>query len=562
MKKLLLPLVIFAGCATTQPTVVCPVCPPMTVVHDTVSESRTIFMHDTVTQVRTEIVDSTIFIPTIIPIDTQINTAYINPSGGDDWPAIQNAVNLRYRVRLGPGRFSLSRPILAVSLVGGAYGQSWIDIEGFANAKDAPLGTVITTTFSNTFAIGLQQCKGCRIANICFQGNYNRTRAFNAVTVDTLPFASWGDGICSDNPTSPYAAIVIDPFSDPANFDSVHNKMYSGLEKYYVPGMSRSGSTAVNIIGCGISGFIVGVMVTPSYQLNGEEINLMDSRIDYCKVAYAYSQAQSKANTITNFMCWGGVHTVIDGQNYGFRRGDGATAPMVDVMNIAGNVHQLINAWAGTFPITVSRVYAEGLFKIGAAGGEAGTHFNDLQIDFQNGIPGVPSPDFYYYGPSTTWTSCMLRLYNGNPDQRIVLNSSNNTFIGGSMSNPPICSPTEYIAGYASDQPTFERITAFYSGQIFGGNEYDSLVSMGVQTIHVKSDYTGYILLQTLPAAGDLLTTQTNYQDQFNAVPGACIPVGFVIGTVGDTIKLSNIGVGIADGSRIPITDCKLKMKS
>jgi len=499
--------------------------------------------------------------------DTTGRVLILTPARGDSYPGLQQAIDFcighpGYRMHLEAGDYYISHPLIVARILGKDYGQVSIDIEGAAYAKNSqPAYTSnIITTFTNGFALGLQLNKGSVIRNIHFQGKFTFPNTLSQVQVDTLSFSQWKDGICRDTRTSPYAAIVIDPFGDRATFDRPAYTMYPGLEKYYLPGMDRSGSTAINISGCSIYDFVVGILVTAAFQYNAELINVTDSRIDNCKVCYAYSQAQSKANTLFDLMVWGGVHTILDGLNYGFGHNDGSTAPFVDVMNVAGSVHQLFNIFASTFPFSAKRVYAESLFKIGIVRGLAGTHFDDFQIDFANADAGYPSPDCYYAGYNTTWTSCMLRLYNGT-SERIVLDYPTNTFTGGCMNAPPVCWNT------SEQMPLFTNVGMFYykvRGGVLNSNTYDTRTYLEMDgRLHVnRKDFSGWFMCKNSNqvSAGDILVANNkNYEDQLSVVGGCNYPVGFVTAINKDTVFLQNVGVGFHEGDLVTIVDCKLK---
>ena len=387
---------------------------------------------------------------------------------------------------------------------------------------------------------------------------------YNTLQIDTTDFANWTDGISTDNRSSPYAGIVIDPFSDPADYDGVTYKMYAGLESYYLPGMSRSGSTSVQIHGCSVGNFVVGVMLTPSQQQNGEDINLYNNQIGYCKVNYAYSQAQGKTNILYNTLFWGGTYTCISGADYGFQHGDGATPPIVNIVNLAGINRQLMNIYCNAFSASFSNIYGEGLLKIGSAGGPAGCSFYNFQADFQNSSPGFPSPDFYVGGPSISWYGPMLRLYDGTGYHRLVLNYSMNWFNGGSIGSPPIVTPVQAAGGgYDADTAEFTHVTIYYQGRLIRSNSYDSQVYIGYLPVHVnRQDFSGYIIdgnPSLLP--GETLTTQMYYQDQNKGIYGRCVTVGYIPrkSLTGDTVYLENVGVGIHDGDMVAITDNKIK---
>jgi hypothetical protein len=487
---------------------------------------------------------------------------YPDPSG-DSYPELQRAIDNYINTGTGwlmlmPGVYRISKPLIVAKIVGSDYGQVCLRMEGPAFAKDAPAKYMahIIPTFNNTFALGIQKGKGCIISNICFSGQYLVPNTLSVLDIDTLPFEKWSDGKTSDNRTSPYAGIVIDPFSDRATFDATH-KMYAGLQNYYLPSMSRGGSTAIQITGCSFRNFVVGVMVTPSYQQNGEEIDVTDCSISECRSAYAFSQAQSKANTVSRLQVWGGVHTIIDGGHFGFRRTDGATCPMVDVVNVAGATHQLIYSGSYAFPVTLKRVYAEGLFKIGFSGGFAGTHFEDFQIDFQNGFPGVPTPDAYFLGDGVVWDNCMLRIYNGGANCfRLIMMSPNNLFIGGSLSAPPVINPLK--------PPSFLHTQFYYTGGFLTTDKggYDTILMASPEaTVHCdRKTFNGYVLgLSKVRVKDVLLTAKLNDEDANLLISvNNQYPLGFVTAVSGDTTYLQNMGAGIHSG-KYPVWASRLK---
>lgn len=578
MKYLLFAFFFFLACSTTR-TAAVPVLDFDTVyIPRTVYDTIRVAIHDTI-RTRDVIYDTLRTVDSFpvlrvdsVPIPVPVNfmdtgnifgTIVVYPTDtGDDWPNLQAAINWQAQhpgvmIKTVVGDYQLSRPLISANIQGGDYGQVKLDIEGPVNARNTQKSTVFHYNAAGAFALGVQNCKGCTIKNINFIGQYEFPEYLNVLQIDTLLFSQWPDTVGGGSRTSPNAAICIDPFSDPGAYDGVRYKMYAGLEGYYLPGMSQGGSTAIDISGCQITSFVVGVMITPSMQANGEMINITGNRIDNCKVSVAWSQAQSKANTISDFMSWGNVQTILDGVDYGFPRGDGSTAPMVDVMNIAGYTHQLLHATAQSFPITMKRVYAEGLYKIGMVeAGIAGVHFDDWQIDFQNGIPGVPSPDFYYFGTNTTWTSCMLRLYNGLPSQRIVLNSLNNVFRDGSIGSPPVCA----TLNPSQPSPLFEHVTLYWNNGMLNRNDYDSLVYVGTIPMTIdKSTFTGYFLKPRFPVGlGDVLTTPTQFLD-FPGQSSQVGPAGFVTRISGDTVFVGNVGQNVQSGQAIDIYDCKFK---
>lgn len=477
-------------------------------------------------------------------------TIRLGPVPGDSYDELQWGINTcisdpRYHLELTEGEFLLSRPLLIARQVGADYGQVHITIQGACRARDAPNGySDLVPLFNSGFVIGIQQGKSCVLRNLAIDGWV--PNHFTPLQIDTLPQSAW----TTDNRTSPYAGIVIDPFSDPVNYDSVRYRQYAGMSSLYLPGMSRSGSTDIIIDGCRIQGFTVGIMVTPSYQQNGELIDVRDCSISACESAYAWSQAQGKVNTVTNLMCWGNVRTVFNGIAYGFQRSDGATAPMVDLVNIAGAVNQLCYMSAYTFPATFRGVYAEGLFKLGFAQGNAGTHFDDFQIDFQVGADGMPSPDCYFYGDHTFFSNCMLRVYG--KSLRLPL-TGHNWFMGTVMSAAPILVTAQqaYNRNSIPDPVPDMSVTSTYPAGLEVYHRIDSAYVLSpdssVQVYIDRSTFTGYMLADN-PAIeiGDHIMTVNQLQN-IN-VTSYQYPLGDVTSMSRDTVYLSNMGEAIHNG--------------
>lgn len=556
MRLIILLSLLVLGCSTTQP-VSCPSCPgptTITVVDSVKVPGSVVYIHDTIIHV--------------VAPDSMGMDIYLAPANGDSWPELQDAIdycqqNPGHRIFPQPGIYSISKSLVIAKRVGSDYTQSWVDIEGLTNAKDAPSSAVATfvPTFTNAPVICLQQCKGCVIKNIAFKGLYTVPGTLNQIQIDTLSYSAWSDGICTDGTTNPYTAIAIDPFSDSLVYSEMNFPMYPTLRQYYLAGMSRSGSTDIHIEDCAIRNFVVGVMVTPSDQQNGEEIDLLNDHIDYCRSAIAWGQTQSKQNIVYNLQSWGGVYDVFDGNNYGFHHGDGSTAPMIDGFNVAGNTHQLFDLNVNSFPFTAQNGYAENLYKIGAIHGYAGILFTALQIDFQNSVPGVPSPDYYYWGLGTEWEGCQLRLYNNGLPGRLVLNAPANKFNGGIMSLPPFTLIQQPMNGPSS--PTrFDNVTMYYSGRTLNTNTYDSLLPSINAIIHILPAFNGWYIHPNAPeSVGDLIISNLPIAPTpANSGRLAVFPIGFVSYVNGDTVYLQNIGQNVYDGSFLTVIDTKIKL--
>lgn len=530
----------------------------------------------------------------------------------DDWYAIQKGINYILNQPLAgrnlyfpPGTYKISKPLIIARPNGNTYRQASINLVGPANAKDQGFGWAsIVTAFNNTFAIGIQSGKGVLIKDLAIRGQFTFPNHLNPVQVDTLSLAEWTDGSARDNQRSPYSGIVIDPFSDstlyPANSD-----MYPGLHAWCLRGLGRGGSTAVQVTGCSISNFIVGIMITPSNQQNGELIDVIDCDISFNKVGYAMGQAQSKECHVDRVKCWGATHTLFDNMHYGFRHGDGASVPLVDGVNIADAIKELCCIYARSFGGTFRNVYAEGLFRIGFAGGSATVSFEDCQLNFYTESPGKPYPDFFVLGSGATFHNCMLRSYGGKLGMRVILSGSSNYYEGGTMNEPPIA--VNLDDNGTNPNPLFKNVVMYYSDGILGsinpnlvgaysplrgsngknadpvyyGNSYrfrdsnhgmDLVYNMtykdnyertvalyGTYTIHVnKSNWTAWFRLNSaadtsLLRPGDfMLTYGPHYQDLFIDMLATTYPVGIIKSINHDTVHLDNLVCsGIQEGMKL-----------
>jgi len=574
--KYIFAILLFASCSILTKTITVPgptvyVNVPGPAVHDTFYSD--VLMSDTV-YVPHVLLDT---IPVAIVRDTVSYYFPLAPISGDNWANMQAAINYcmvkGWPLRLTPGFFHISKTLGVVNVQGKDYGQAWIDIAGITNSQNsAGAQTWIIADFYDAPLLLLQENKGSSIKNLILDGQYKKadTIAGNQLMVDTLSWTQWDDGKCRTNRTSPYAAICIDPFSDPKSYDPVTYQMYPSLTKYYLPGMSQAGSTQINIEGCFIQHFIVGVMITPSWQWNAEMINIRDCQINTCKSAIAQTQAQSKVNTVQNCMFWGGVHTIIDGGwHWGFPRGDAMTFPHIKDINIAGFNHEFICGNPSNFLTVIEGVYAEGLFKFGDFGGntqepiggasgytQGGAVIRDSHFDFATQAPGIPTPDFYIEAAGLSWENCTVRIYNGNTKLgRITLTDDASTFRDCTFWIQPITLKTDPV--YQKIRPHFFNCRwGAWSSNFQPDTAFETTAPIGTHLIYVdRSTFNGYITDPTHTVKQYDYIVAQRYNDE--SVPGKSMnlvyPVGVVTSISGDTCYLQNMGMGLHSGEQLPL---------
>lgn len=532
----------------------------------------------------------------------------------NDQPALQKGINYIIAHGSAPrtlylpqGTYPISSPLIIANFNGTTYGQATCNLMGVAAAKNDPstVTTNINVNFENTFGIGIQRGKGCRISNITVNGLFSFPLSLSQVSVDTMTFAQWTDGVARQDRYSPYAGIVIDPFSDSTGYP-LNSDMYPGLHSYCPHLMSTSGSTDITVSNCNINQFVVGFLLTAAFQQNGDIVNLADINFGANKVCYAITQSQSKDCHVDRFQCWSPAHTIFDCGNYGGGIG-GGISPIVSGGNVAGAVKQLVNMTLGGFPGVFKDIYAESVYKIGYVFAPMGFSFNNCIVDFACSSNNMPYPDFFYLGQGVTFNNCMLRMY-GQNTQRINLSGSNSYMVGGGTNAPPVMINLDFAQTY--QVPYFKNVDMMYSSGVLGAtvatnttqnswsvalgstnypkadpvyngssyewtfnntnaaNEmvkvkfpgtYDRFVDFGNLTVFTNvSNWTGYIIIPSADTSyiqiGDFLgTPDVAAQDQFTSTTLPTQPIGFITGwthgATNDTLNFTQLGQGIKNNT-------------
>lgn len=617
MKNLLLPLLLLLSCGTSKTTIGGSTTPVIIdadtvriVIHDTTQAAP---VHDTVTKVEhdtayvfatpdtvTMIKDSVRIRDSVVPIyqvsirdsiithavqvqgfmpiattatvvadgDTSYVTQdlltgdlWLRTNRGDNWAQMQGAINYSFdnpgiTDHYLPGGYQYSKPLIVGRLIGNQYAQVSIDMEGPWSAKNA-IGAycaIFEPQYTNAPLLILQNCKGCTINKIAFQGQYNLPHYLNPVQVDTLDWDGWSDGKCTDGRTDAHVAIDIDAFCDSDYFKGqvYPLRMVTGLAKWYPAGAGRGGSTGIQITNCGFTDVVASVVEGGSFQENCELVNVIDCGIGYSRAGVCVSQAQSKENHVIRLKLWNNIKKAFDGVDFGFWRGDGSTMPMIDGVNVAGIVYELIDGDAYTFPVSINQVYGEGLFKFGRIAGNAGAHMTNFQVDFGTvSRSGLPSPDFWADCNACTWSSDMLRTYDQYGNRAIVLNSPFNSFDGGSMSAPPVT--------YPYSTPLF-NVMDYYKGTLIRG-PLDSVYQVDHSNfVHMSPGFIGLFTTSTPGSFSPnqlLLTYNTNDDGGIDYLlspkDNDQYPLGFVYAVSSDTVFFENSPKGIRDGMQLPI---------
>lgn len=602
-KYIFLSFAILSGCAMLTKTVTVP--GPTVYIHDSIKlPPDTLSIHDTsylpghVTHDTLSILipykslGASNFLDTIVGggwFDPIARVVYETPTGKDDWPQIQGATNYCQIVgcRQDPanGFYHFSKPILVVNRQGNDYGQSFIDISGPTNAQNTPIGqcAVFIADFGDAPLFVLQQAKGSTIKNLVLYGQYDKSigygdvSAFTQMQVDTLQRADWFDTTVACNVTAMEAGIDIDPFSDPKYFDSTH-KMYPRLLQYYLPGMSRAGSTAVHIEGCYIGNFVVGIMITNGMQFNGEMIKVTDCQITGCLDSYVSTQGQSDMNTVSNLFVWGGTHTIFSGGYYwGMAHTDAMAFPTVDHVNIASTNYQFVCGAPINKRAHFSDIYAENIFRIGSFGcvnpGDnegAATYYTRTGVAFTNSyfnfgnVSGYPIPNAYVEGAGVEWENCTLTIYNGNPATgRIIFVDDDATFRDGVFAAPPIALKTAPTAIFLQG-PLITNARRYDNTQakLPETGKWEVQTALGNKNIFInRTNFTGYIIDSSARVQMDdyLLTQRLDYRATPYPAMNTCLQIGHVYKIADDTIRFDYPSQDLHTGEALPVFIDRIK---
>lgn len=384
--------------------------------------------------------DTTINFTNVVFVGKYINVKWFGAVGNnsnDDQPAIQKAVDVSIGNPNSPrdvyfpmGAYKIDSPIIvAYKNTATSYGYFTCNLVGQMGGSftSSTFSVRILPSFSDTFAIGYQTARASVIKGLSIEGKFNPVFAGGLAeqfATKYEDFVSKSSVVCRDNANSPYAAIVIDPFTN--NGTTLNANNYPGLDSWYTyatSGAATAGSSGIRVEDCRIRGFVVGHVIAPNgVTRNGENMSVERISVDYCKIAFLATNDQQKGNTYKNIICWGNTHTVFQNMLYG------AGTPgqfHVDTVNIAGGVNRMFNiATGGYYGSFFTDIYAESLFKLGVITGSYSTVVQNSHFQFEvpESSATMPSQDTYGFLKAATFNDCVFRKYDGDDTDFIFFN--------------------------------------------------------------------------------------------------------------------------------------------
>ena len=345
-------------------------------------------------------------------------------NNSDDYSSIQKSINtcIKNNIRtvyFPAGRYKISKPLIIRGTAEKEIDpRSFCTIEllGESSFWDSNMGSEITASFNNSFAIGIQCGKGCKVRKLKISGSFRPPAVKNSKEFYSLSFDAFTDGKSRDSRYSPYAGIVIDPFTNLRSDKIPADGGYPGLLDYYGNSSlsTQSGSTGTELEELNISGFVVGICSSPNGLTRNAEITMINKvQFSNCKLCISGGQDQEKDNTISNIYCWGGTHTIFGTALYGNNRMAGNWS--IDHVNIAGGVVRFIFIdQHGYFPTNIRNVFAESLGSFGTFNSQLACEVSDCIFDFAYQSQAGVQTLLIANGANVVFRSCNFRYYGAN----------------------------------------------------------------------------------------------------------------------------------------------------
>lgn len=301
----------------------------------------------------------------------------------DDADAIQTAINYAIANKIAtvffkPKTYICTKPLIIANFSGGIYQQVTLNLYGEASFwASQGSGSQLVFTSKNTFGIGIQIGKGCKIKGLITTGAYTPPTMTDAAfySMDNVE-STYNDATCRNTRFSPYTGIVIDPFTLNVPADGG----YPTLTAYYKGSSGNSGSTGTEFQDLFIRNFTVGIITSPNGITQNAEI-MIGNKIQFanCKWCIAGTQSQEKANNWTNIHSWGDCYGIYTNMSYGLSESGNAD---FSIINLAGRNRVFCNAiTSGRFPCSFSDIYGERLGEIGLSNSN---FFTRVFVDFEN----------------------------------------------------------------------------------------------------------------------------------------------------------------------------------
>lgn len=406
-------------------------------------------------------------------------------------------------LQFGSGEYRISKGVSfhKINVGGIEYDPINITIRGLNSAQitSGAMATIIRLTSDSSFAINIQEGKGCIIENIGLIGT--NTLSYTNAQIFT-PATTFVAGNQSTNQYSPQAGLVFDAFG---NITEVGNR-YKDFSDYYT-NISNGGSTTCIIKNVRIEAFVVGVVMSPNGTTKNNEGHWFDHVwLGSVREGIVTCNNQERSVRLTNINCWTATKTLFANNVYGLQEG---AIPMIDVVNVAGGVFQIMdfNGGGGSNLGSFSNIFAESMYRIGRFSGRGATFVNcQFHIADPNNY-SLNVQDYIYSTVSakTAFVGCTIIYYVSSVHAKYPLNMVGNLkFLNCTLSNQI---GVRFTAQFVYNFPDYDQCD--FHGLVGYVNEGD-LLSAGAN--YISSGFITYGTEVTTMGGGTAITLSNGWK--------------------------------------------------
>ena len=298
-----------------------------------------------------------------------------------DWCGIQGCIDYALQnnimhVFIPEGKYLTNDTIhLGYGMIGGVANYQCIVLSGagYAGLAGYPTGTSIFPQFVDRPVINIQGGRESRVQKLLIQGpiiipDYGTASLnFRADPANYVPTDAKDDrhapfcGVCIDGyyATGTSGEATNNPPPDPYPTPRFPAWVQSTTNAY-----NKAPSSQPSVLDCYITDTLIGIMLQPYSDGNGDFLHCNGTSIGNCKVAVAVGNSQARSMDFTNMLI-GNTHTCFDNTSYGH-----------GIANMAGtytNIHiqqtyRFFNVVAGSGgPLVVTALYGEVNMSLGSA---------------------------------------------------------------------------------------------------------------------------------------------------------------------------------------------------
>lgn len=313
----------------------------------------------------------------------------VKSTNTDNWVNFQKSINYCKNTNLecrttGKGIYKYSQTLDISNKVNGRYQQTSINLTGDASYWDMGKGTILQYTGTTGPAINFQLNKGSKFKNISLRGLYK----------------------CPGGADSVFFNLSESNFKDQSGLSLLDT--YTGVAiDYYYDGISRSGSTGIEMTDISIGGFAKGLAFSANGLTQNDDAHTIDKIHFFSnKWHIVTGQPQEKGTSINHIYSWETCYNVF--KNFG------AGDYNLNIANIAGRCIEPVQAQIGRwFSTKINGWFCESIGRICSVSALMPFKFEDCTFDMSLGY-SRQRVIINSNSTNVSFTGCNFRYYDGN----------------------------------------------------------------------------------------------------------------------------------------------------